>query len=158
LIHHVQLACPEGGEPALRDFYGGVLGLEEIQKPPSLAARGGCWFRGHDIEIHLGVEEDFRPARKAHPGLLVAGLDAWAGRLRDAGYPVRFDAEFPGMRRFYSEDPNGNRLEFLEPLAAGPIGTSQVTFGGATGPQLSHGPSSCLPHISREDSRADLLG
>jgi catechol 2,3-dioxygenase-like lactoylglutathione lyase family enzyme len=116
MIHHVQLACPPCSEPALREFYGGVLGLDEIPKPPALAARGGCWFSGHGMELHLGVEEDFRPARKAHPGLLVTGLDAWAGRLRDAGYPVLFDDGFPGMRRFYSQDPNGNRLEFLEPV------------------------------------------
>ncbi|MET7462000.1 VOC family protein [Nonomuraea sp. NPDC005501] len=116
MIHHVQLACPPGSEQALRDFYEGVLGLTEIPKPPVLAARGGCWFRGHGIELHLGVETDFRPARKAHPGLLVSGLDEWAGRLRRAGYPVTFDDDFPGMRRFYSEDPLGNRLEFLEPL------------------------------------------
>lgn len=114
MIHHVQLACPAGTEAALREFYGGVLGLDEVAKPPVLAARGGCWFRGHGIELHLGVEEDFRPARKAHPGLLVEGLDAWAARLRDAGYPVTFDGDFPGMRRFYSQDPHGNRLEFLE--------------------------------------------
>jgi catechol 2,3-dioxygenase-like lactoylglutathione lyase family enzyme len=118
VIHHVQLACPPGSEPALREFYGGVLGLAELTKPPGLAARGGCWFRGHGFELHLGVENDFTPARKAHPGLLVAELDAWAARLRDAGYPVRFDDEFPGMRRFYSQDPHGNRLEFLEPIAA----------------------------------------
>jgi catechol 2,3-dioxygenase-like lactoylglutathione lyase family enzyme len=118
VIHHVQLACPPGREPALREFYAGVLGLDELPKPPSLAARGGCWFRGYGMELHLGVEEDFRPARKAHPGLLVAGLDAWADRLREAGYPVLFDDEFPGMRRFYTQDPNGNRLEFLEPIPA----------------------------------------
>lgn len=116
MIHHVQLACPPGAEAALRAFYSGVLGLDEIPKPPVLAARGGCWFRGHGIELHLGVEEDFRPARKAHPGLLVSGLDAWAERLRAAGSPVRFDSDFPGMHRFYSEDPHGNRLEFLEPI------------------------------------------
>jgi catechol 2,3-dioxygenase-like lactoylglutathione lyase family enzyme len=115
VIHHVQLACPPGSEAALRAFYTGVLGFDEIPKPPVLAARGGCWFRGHGIELHLGVEEDFRPARKAHPGLLVSGLDAWAERLRGAGSPVRYDGDFPGMRRFYSEDPHGNRLEFLEP-------------------------------------------
>jgi catechol 2,3-dioxygenase-like lactoylglutathione lyase family enzyme len=116
VIHHVQLGCPPGSEPALREFYAGVLGMAEVQKPPALAARGGCWFRGNDIELHLGVEEDFQPARKAHPGLLVNGVDAWAERLRQAGYPVRFDDDFPGMRRFYSQDPNGNRLEFLEPV------------------------------------------
>jgi catechol 2,3-dioxygenase-like lactoylglutathione lyase family enzyme len=118
LIHHVLLACPRGSEHALREFYAGVLGLTEVEKPPALAQRGGCWFRGHGIELHLGVEDDFQPARKAHPGLLVTGIDDWAGRLRAAGYPVLFDDEFPGMRRFYSEDPHGNRLEFLEPLAS----------------------------------------
>jgi catechol 2,3-dioxygenase-like lactoylglutathione lyase family enzyme len=117
MIHHVQLGCPAGTEDVLRDFYGGVLGLAEVAKPPVLAARGGCWFRGFGIELHLGVEPGFRPARKAHPGLLVHGLDDWAERLRAAGAPVRYDEDFPGMRRFYSEDPHGNRLEFLEPIA-----------------------------------------
>ena len=115
MIHHVQLACPAGSEAALRHFYGEVLGFQEVAKPPALAARGGCWFRGPGIELHLGVEDGFRPARKAHPGLLVHDLDDWAGRLRAAGAPVLFDDGFPGMRRFYSEDPHGNRLEFLEP-------------------------------------------
>jgi catechol 2,3-dioxygenase-like lactoylglutathione lyase family enzyme len=117
MIHHVQLACPPGSEAVLRAFYDGVLGLGEIPKPPALAARGGCWFRGHGIELHLGVEDDFRPARKAHPGLLVRDLAAWAARLRAAGYPVQPDGDFPGMRRFYSQDPLGNRLEFLEPAS-----------------------------------------
>ena len=119
MIHHVQLACPPGSEAALRDFYGQVLGLPEVAKPPVLAARGGCWFRGHGIELHLGVEQDFRPARKAHPGLLVNDLDSWAERLIAAGAPVLFDDDFPGMRRFYTEDPFGNRLEFLEPRNQG---------------------------------------
>ena len=119
VIHHVQLACPPGSEDALRDFYGRVLDFGEVAKPPVLAARGGCWFRGHGIELHLGVEQDFRPARKAHPGMLVRHLDAWADRLRAAGAPVRFDDDFPGMRRFYTEDPYGNRLEFLEPIGNG---------------------------------------
>lgn len=119
MIHHVQLACPPGAEDTLRNFYSGVLGLQELAKPPVLAARGGCWFRGHGIELHLGVERDFHPARKAHPGLLVSDLDSWAGRLSAAGAPVVFDDDFPGMRRFFSEDPHGNRLEFLEPIAAG---------------------------------------
>ena len=96
-----------------------MLGLAEVAKPPALARRGGCWFRGHGIELHLGVEADFRPARKAHPGLLVTDLESWASRLSMAGYPVRWDEDFPGMRRFYSEDPHGNRLEFLEPVPAG---------------------------------------
>lgn len=118
MIHHVLLSCPADSEDVLRGFYGGVLGLTEIDKPPLLAKKGGCWFRGAGVELHLGVEADFRPARKAHPGLLVSDIDAWAARLRAAGYPVAFDDEFPGMRRFYSEDPHGNRLEFLEPLEA----------------------------------------
>jgi catechol 2,3-dioxygenase-like lactoylglutathione lyase family enzyme len=119
MIHHVLLACPPDTEETLRDFYGRVLGLQELDKPPALAARGGCWFRGHGIELHLGVENDFHPARKAHPGLLVRDLDTWADRLRAAGAPVLFDDDFPGMRRFYTEDPNGNRLEFLEPIDNG---------------------------------------
>ncbi len=119
MIHHVQLACPPGAEDVSRAFYHGVLGFDEIPKPPALVARGGCWFRGHGMELHLGVDPDFRPARKAHPGLLVTSLDAWAERLRAAGFPVIEDGDFPGMRRFYSADPHGNRLEFLEPLGRG---------------------------------------
>ncbi len=117
MIHHVQLACPAGREDTLRRFYAGALGFQELTKPPVLAARGGCWFRGYGIELHYGVEQDFRPALKAHPGLLVDDLDAWAARLRAAGAPVVFDTDFPGMRRFYSADPLGNRLEFLQPVA-----------------------------------------
>ncbi len=116
MIHHVQLACPAGSEDRSRAFYADVLELAEIDKPPALASRGGCWFRGHGIELHLGVEDDFRPARKAHPAVLVTGIQAWAARLTAAGYPVNFDDEFPGMRRFYTADPHGNRLEFLEQL------------------------------------------
>ena len=96
MIHHVQLACPAGSEGALRAFYDGVLGLAEVPKPPVLAARGGCWLRGYGIELHLGVEADFRPARKAHPGLQVRDLDAWAARLRAAGAPVQEDGISPG--------------------------------------------------------------
>jgi catechol 2,3-dioxygenase-like lactoylglutathione lyase family enzyme len=116
VIHHVQLSCPADTEDSQRAFFSGVLGLAEIEKPPVLARRGGCWFRGHGIELHLGVDADFRPARRAHPGLLVQDIDSWAARLAAAGYPVTFDENFPGLRRFYSEDPNGNRLEFLEPI------------------------------------------
>ena len=116
-VHHVQLAVPPGGEDRCRAFWGGVLGMREIDKPAALRARGGCWFRGGDLEVHLGVEEPFAPARKAHPGLLVAGLGALAGRLEAAGHPVTWDDGFPGHARFYSADPFGNRLEFLEPTA-----------------------------------------
>ena len=115
-IHHVQLAIPAGGEERSRAFWGGVLGMTELEKPPVLAARGGCWFRGGALEVHLGVEDPFAPARKAHPGLLVEGLAELAGRLEAAGYAVTRDGDFPGFDRFYSADPFGNRLEFLEPL------------------------------------------
>lgn len=118
MIHHVQLACPPGSEEALRDYYVGVLGLTEKPKPPALAERGGCWFVGNGIELHLGVEDDFRPARKAHPGLLWPDLDGLAERLAGAGYPVRWadEVEMPGMRRFHTDDVHGNRLEFLAPV------------------------------------------
>ncbi|MFG2430775.1 glyoxalase [Streptomyces sp. NPDC048590] len=115
-LHHVQLAIPPGAEDLCREFWGEVLGMEEIEKPPVLAARGGCWFRGGGLEVHLGVEEDFRPNRKAHPGILVTSLDALARRLEDRGIPVTWDGEFPGHERFYASDELGNRLEFLEPM------------------------------------------
>jgi catechol 2,3-dioxygenase-like lactoylglutathione lyase family enzyme len=115
-LHHVQLAAPAGAEPVMRDFYAGVLGLDELPKPPELAARGGVWFGAPGIEIHIGIEDGFRPARKAHPGILVADLDAMAERLRAAGHEVRPDDLLPGFRRFYVNDPVGNRLELLQPV------------------------------------------
>src|SRR5262249_52266258 len=117
MIHHVQLACPAGSEPASRAFYGTLLGLAEIPKPPALASRGGCWFRGYGVELHLGVEEPFAPARKAHPGLLWPDLDALAERLAAAGHEVAWSDELPGFRRFYTADPHGNRLELLAPVS-----------------------------------------
>jgi catechol 2,3-dioxygenase-like lactoylglutathione lyase family enzyme len=118
MIHHVLIACPRGSEETLRAFYVGLLGLAEKPKPPALAARGGCWFQGNGIELHLGVEDDFRPARKAHPGLFWSDLDALAALLVAAGHDVDWSYdELPGFRRFYTSDPHGNRLEFLEPLA-----------------------------------------
>ena len=113
--HHVQLAMPPGEEPRAEAFYSGLLGLPRVEKPSELARRGGCWFRGEGIELHLGVEESFRPARKAHPAILVDGLDALEDRLRDAGIETERDVELAGYRRFYAHDPFGNRLEFLEP-------------------------------------------
>ncbi|HET8659778.1 MAG TPA: glyoxalase [Micromonosporaceae bacterium] len=117
MIHHVQLACPPGSEDALRAFYVGVLGLVEKDKPPALAARGGCWFTGYGTELHLGVEPEFVPARKAHPGLLWPDLDGLAARLTAAGYPVTWSGELPGFRRFHTSDVHGNRLEFLTPAS-----------------------------------------
>ena len=116
-LHHVQLAIPAGGEPECRAFWGGLLGMDELEKPPTLAARGGCWFRGGGVEVHLGVEHDFTPAAKAHPGILVGDLRALAEALSSADVEVTWDGEFPGHDRFYAADPFGNRLEFLEPLS-----------------------------------------
>jgi catechol 2,3-dioxygenase-like lactoylglutathione lyase family enzyme len=118
-LHHTQLACPPGAEPDLRAFYGGVLGMTEVTKPPELAVRGGVWFRSGSAEVHLGVEAPFQPDRKAHPGLLVDDLDAMAARLEAAGAPVQRDSAFPGFRRLYTADPVGNRIELLEPAARG---------------------------------------
>jgi catechol 2,3-dioxygenase-like lactoylglutathione lyase family enzyme len=115
-LHHMQLAMPAGAEENARAFFVGVLGMTEVDKPPVLAARGGAWFRSGGLELHLGVEEDFRPARKGHPGILVSDLDAVVDRLRAAGQDVRWDGDFPGFRRIYAHDPFGNRLEFLQPV------------------------------------------
>ncbi|MFD1722315.1 VOC family protein [Amnibacterium endophyticum] len=117
-LHHVQLAMPRGEEEEARAFYAGALGMTEVEKPPVLAARGGCWFRRGGLELHLGVEDPFAPARKAHPGILVEGLVGLAAALEGAGRTVTWDDDFPGHRRFYASDPFGNRLEFLEPEPA----------------------------------------
>ncbi|MFE0671836.1 VOC family protein [Streptomyces sp. NPDC058867] len=118
-LDHVQPAAPPGSEDRLRAFCTGVLGMTEIPKPAVLAASGGCWFMAGPVQLHLGVEEDFRPARKAHPGLRVTGIEAYGARLAAHGVRVRRDAELPGHRRFFCEDPVGNRIEFLEPSAPG---------------------------------------
>lgn len=115
-VHHVQLSVPAGSEPALRAFYAGPLGMVEVPKPAALAGRGGVWFRSGTAELHLGVEAGFRPAGKAHPGLLVEDLPALAGRLAAAGHDVEWDDLLPGHRRCYVRDPCGNRLELLEPV------------------------------------------
>jgi catechol 2,3-dioxygenase-like lactoylglutathione lyase family enzyme len=114
-LHHVQLAMPRGQEAIARAFWAGLLGMTELEKPAVLEARGGCWFRGGGLEVHLGVDDPFAPAGKAHPGLLVHDLRALAMRLEDAGRSITWDDDFPGHRRFYAHDPFGNRLEFLEP-------------------------------------------
>ena len=113
-IDHVQVAAPRGCEAEARSFYGELLGLEELEKPPVLAARGGCWFRAGAQELHVGVEAPFAPARKAHPGLVVEGLDELADRLRAAGREVTYDDTIPGTKRFHVADPWGNRLELRE--------------------------------------------
>lgn len=142
-VDHVQLAAPPGSEDALRAYYVGVLGMREVPKPPALAARGGCWFetepsgvsaahsgesgggRWAGVRLHLGIEQapagggpcHCRAARKAHTGLRVHDITAYAARLAERGAKVVWDDNLPGHRRFYSEDPVGNRLEFLEPVS-----------------------------------------
>jgi len=121
-IEHVQLAMPPNGEESARAFYVGVLGLTERPKPPRLAERGGVWFEQEGLKIHLGVQSDFRPAMKAHPALLVAGLDELIRRCEEAGAPVDRDEPLDGFRRAYVNDPFGNRIELMEPVEATPKG------------------------------------
>ena len=114
-LDHVQVAMPRGAEGAARAFYAGLLGMTELPKPPVLAARGGCWFSSGAAVVHLGVEEPFRPARKAHPALLSDDIGALQAALTAAGYEcVRGDGEIPGVRRFHTHDPFGNRVEFQQ--------------------------------------------
>jgi catechol 2,3-dioxygenase-like lactoylglutathione lyase family enzyme len=112
-IDHVQLAMPPGAEDEGRGFYVGVLGMEEIPKPAALAARGGAWFKSGEVQLHLGVETDFRPAAKAHPAIAVADIGGMAATLQRAGYEPIWDDAIPGVRRFHVADPFGNRLEFM---------------------------------------------
>jgi predicted enzyme related to lactoylglutathione lyase len=109
-LDHVQVAIPEGGELGARAFYGELLGLAEVAKPEPMRGAGGVWFAPG---LHLGAETPFAPARKAHPGLRVDDLDAVAARLAAAGHVVEWDARWPGVRRFHTFDPFGNRLELL---------------------------------------------
>jgi catechol 2,3-dioxygenase-like lactoylglutathione lyase family enzyme len=114
-VDHVQLAMPAGHEPEARAFYSGLLGIPEVTKPPALAARGGVWFESGRVKIHLGVDPDFRPARKAHPGLLIHDLASLIERLRRAGCSIVDDEPLEGYLRVYVSDPFGNRLELMEP-------------------------------------------
>jgi putative NADPH-quinone reductase/catechol 2,3-dioxygenase-like lactoylglutathione lyase family enzyme len=113
-IDHIQLTMPAGEEARARAFYAELLGLEEIAKPPELAGRGGAWFSNGAVTLHIGVEQDFRPARKAHPALLVEGLTAFVARLEAAGYPIQRDVQFVGYDRVHVNDPFGNRIELME--------------------------------------------
>lgn len=125
-IHHVQLSMPRGGEEEARRFYVLALGLQEVPKPQALMGRGGCWFRGFDgesviIEIHLGVDEPFHAARKAHPGLVcdsLTELESLAQRIQEGGYEISWAERqtFEGYVRFHARDGFGNRLEVMTPL------------------------------------------
>ena len=115
-LDHIQLAMPAGKETEARAFYSGLLGLVEETKPANLATRGGVWFRGSFLRLHLGVELDFRAARKAHPAILVRGLTELAARCEAAGFPPVTDEPLAGFDRVYVSDPFGNRIELLEKL------------------------------------------
>ncbi|MEO7555926.1 MAG: VOC family protein [Acidimicrobiales bacterium] len=117
-IEHVQLAMPAGREADAAAFYEGLLELPQVVKPPHLAARGGCWFERGALKIHLGVEQEFHPARKAHPALLVTDLAALRSRLSDAGVELVTDEPLEGYERIYAYDPFGNRLELMEPVTS----------------------------------------
>lgn len=127
-LHHVQVACPPGGEEDARRFYAEGLGLTEVEKPVALRARGGAWFRAYDVlgavaaEVHVGVEEPCSPARKAHPAFVVEDLYAVAGALISAGFEVdeRDRDTFVGYRRFHTRDGAGNRVEVMQRLSDGP--------------------------------------
>ena len=114
-FEHVQLAMPAGREAEARAFYDGLLGIPERVKPPELAKRGGCWFERGPLKLHLGVEAEFRPARKAHPALVVEGLPALRAALEKAGHRISFDAELADFDRVFVDDPFGNRIELMEP-------------------------------------------
>jgi catechol 2,3-dioxygenase-like lactoylglutathione lyase family enzyme len=113
-LDHVQLAIPESGEAKAEEFYAGILGFEILPKPPALAVRGGRWFGRNGVQLHVGVERDFRPARKAHPAIVVRSLNALVDDLAKAGIPVRWDNEMPEVHRCFVDDPFGNRIELIE--------------------------------------------
>lgn len=116
-VHHIMIAIPAGGEDAARSFYVDLLNLCEIPKPPALVARGGLWLSTGSIDVHLGVDPDFAPARKAHLALLVNDLDELRRRLaHNGGAPGAIERELPGFRRCYVDDPFGNRIELMQSL------------------------------------------
>jgi len=112
-IDHVQLAMPPGQEERARAFFAGVLGMTEIPKPAELAKRGGCWFQVGAAQIHLGVEQDFRPAKKAHPALRCKNYDALLAAIAAAGVAAEEANDIPGVRRCHIHDPFGNRIELV---------------------------------------------
>ena len=115
-LHHVQLAMPPGSEEQARAFYADLLDIPEVEKPPHLARRGGCWFERGLLKIHLGVEQEFRSAKKAHPAFTVIDLPSLIRKLKDAGYQAIEDEPLAGYDRRYVADPFGNRLELMEPV------------------------------------------
>jgi hypothetical protein len=113
-IDHVQLAIPPGSEDRCDEFYVGLLLFTKLEKPPILAARGGCWYQRDEAIVHLGVEESFVPAKKAHPALIIDFYDGIIKRLEHNGVAVRHDHTIPNIRRCHVDDPVGNRLELID--------------------------------------------
>jgi catechol 2,3-dioxygenase-like lactoylglutathione lyase family enzyme len=113
-LDHVQLAIPEGGQQRAREFYTGILGLREVEKPAAMAGRNSIWFAAGAVNLHLGIESEFHPAKRAHPALVVEGLDEILAACERAALPTRPDTSFNGFRRFHIFDPFGNRLELME--------------------------------------------
>lgn len=114
-IDHIQLAIPVGQEGMARAFYRDLLGMAEVSKPLQLAARGGCWFEYDEVRLHLGVDPEFVPAKKAHPAFIVDELEGLCSKLRAAGYPTVHDQPLDGFLRQYVSDPFGNRIELMQP-------------------------------------------
>ncbi len=112
-LDHMQISMPVGGEEKAAEFYVGVLGLTQVPKPPPINAKGGCWFEEGDVHLHLGAEEDFRPAKKAHPALLIDDLDQLKAKLAEAGYEVRPGSVIHGISQWFTDDPFGNRIELI---------------------------------------------
>lgn len=113
-LHHIQIAIPKNQEETARAFYGGILGFLEVEKPPALRGRGGLWLKAPHVQLHLGVEDPFRAAQKAHPGFRVLSLQAAMSHLEANGIAYQFDIDLPDLRRIYINDPFGNRIELLE--------------------------------------------
>lgn len=113
-IDHIQLAAPVGSEDQAREFFQGILALEEVEKPEELKKNGGVWFSNGHVDIHVGVESTFVPAKKAHPAFEVNQIEDFASFLKEKGLEIQVDHKLPGAKRFYLHDPFGNRLEFLE--------------------------------------------
>jgi catechol 2,3-dioxygenase-like lactoylglutathione lyase family enzyme len=113
-VDHVQLAMSPGGEETARQFYRDLLGMAEVPKPEDLAKRGGCWFESGAVQVHLGVEKDFRAAKKAHPSLRCRDYAGLVQRLSGAGVEVTEVNDIPGVRRCHIHDPFGNRIELID--------------------------------------------
>ncbi|WP_310620494.1 VOC family protein [Flexibacterium corallicola] len=116
-LDHIQIAMPKGEEEKTRHFYGQTLGFEEVDKPAEIRGRGGAWFQAGPVNLHVGVQEDFVPARKAHPGFLVESLSDMEAKLEAGGYEFAHEKQIKGYRRLFTEDPFGNRIELMEKLA-----------------------------------------